>query len=102
MPPDASDLHSLVAELVRRVTALEQHRTIDARNRTLSQRRIEKALANIIDPELESSLTFKVNGLYDILAQFRGVFRFLKWSAGVVAFAAVVLGLVNTAHALWP
>jgi len=83
-----------------RVSALEAQRRIDARNRTLSQRRIEAALANIIDPELETSLTFKVNALYDILKQIAGIVKFLKAAGGVMATLLVLFELIQVAKSL--
>lgn len=80
-----------------RVTALERHRTIDARNRTLSQRRIEKALAQLIDPENEKSLVSRVDGLYDVLTQIKGVVRL----GGVLVVVITVLAAaLSIAHSL--
>lgn len=82
--PDFATVARQLTDLGRRVTALENHRRLDAIDRKASQVRIEE----------------KVDGLYDILAQFRGIFRFFKWTGASVAFVAVVLGLISTIHAL--
>lgn len=84
-------------DLISRVTALERHRVVDARNRTLSQRRIEKALAQLIDPENPRSVVARVDGLYDVLTQIRGVFRL---GAGIVILLTAIAAFLSIAHSL--
>ena len=100
--PDLPSISRQIAGLDRRVTDLERARQVDRRDRMESQERIEAALSAIIDPKNSAGLTYKVNGLMEIVVQFRGVAKFLKTCAAVGTFAASVAAVVLTVHALWP
>lgn len=73
---DAPDLPSIsrqITGLERRVTDLERARQADRLDRKQSGDRIETALA---------VMGTKVDGLLDIVIQFRGIARFLRIAAG--------------------
>ena len=100
--PDLTTISRQITGIEKRVTDLERARQVDRRDRKESQDRIEAALAAIIDPKDPASLTYKVNGLLDILSQFRGVAHFLKVCAGVATFMASAAAIVLAWHALFP
>ena len=100
--PDLPSISRQITGLDKRVTDLERARQADRRDRKESQDRIEAALAAIIDPKNQMSLTYKVNGLLEIVSQFRGVARFLKICAGIGTFAASAAAVILAVHTLWP
>ena len=93
---DAPDLPSIsrqITGLERRVTDLERARQADRLDRKQSQDRIETALA---------VMGTKVDGLLDIVIQFRGIARFLRIAAGVGTFAASAAAVILAVHTIWP
>jgi len=98
--PDLPSISRQIAGLDRRVTDLERARQADRLDRKESQDRVEAALAAIIDPKDPTSLTYKVNGLLDIVIQFRGIARFLRICGAVVTIMASIAAIALTVHAL--
>ena len=96
-PRWAVELTARVAAVERATGELERHRIVDARNRTLSQRRIEAALAQLIDPENPRSLVARVDGVYAIFDQIKGVVRL---AGAIVVILAALASALSIAHSL--
>lgn len=100
--PTIQSVSRQITGLDRRVTDLERARQLDRTDRKESQDRIEAALAAIVDPKDPASITYKVNGLMDIVVQFRGIGHLLRASLSVVTAMAGLAALVTVVHAVWP